>query len=458
MKTLIRDTDEYYYRIITIDNDTDVISLVSSFIQELAPHADSLNCKIENDGHFVASFELDSDLEDIEFQLSLIDEKNKVTLELKCEKKSDQVLRVISPEEFIEYIAEQSYDLQLKFWLEKLSENYSSVLVGDQSIDLKSYSEYPTAELVKRHRQDTIASLVGVKMNVCYFDFLLEKFDNFSPIFFHLLEMRTALCLCLISRSCDIAKKKFDFDGNNQVDLFADSNRFAIEHGQAVYQVFQWAYSDERISARIGVINQVISQSKNIIKVFDCNVIKVLDSIYQVYIKEDFEQYIEVRNKVSDTTLELCNRINEAVSASRATIKQSIFVILSYFFSIIVFTAIDKGKIENILTLELTVLSTVFLCAAFLNIWFSSNEMYKNIEIYKYQLSEIESRNRVFLSESEVSDFFNSKSLTKSLEASESKSYLYVSFFVLAVLIIVLWIFHFTRTSLVGIPVLLHII
>jgi hypothetical protein len=417
---------------------------VTSFVQDLEQHAESLNCNVKNDGQFVASFDLNCELDDLEFQLGLLDDKSKVTLELKCEKKSDRTLRIIAPDEFIDSIKEQGYDTQLKFWLEQLSQKYDSVLIGNKCIDLTIYNEYPTADIVRRHKKDTIANLVGVKMNVCYFDFLLELFDDFSPIFFHLLEMRTVLCLCLISRTCNLEKKTFEFDGSNKVDLDSVGKNFSVEHGQSVYQVFQWAYNDERLSARIGVINQVISQSKDLIKVFDANVIKVLDSIYQVYIKEDFEQYIEVRNRISDTTLDLCNRINEAVSASRATIKQSIFVILSYFFSIIVFTAIDKGKVENILTLELTVLSTVFLAAAFLNIWFSRSEMDKSIEIYKCQLSEIKKRNQVFLSASEIKDFFHSDSLTKSLEASESKSYLYISFSILALLIMVLWIFYLT--------------
>ncbi|MDC5803774.1 hypothetical protein OPW36_02805 [Vibrio europaeus] len=449
------DTEEYYYRTIDLSNDMDVEALVCAFIDDISEHAESLNCKIEDNNQYVASFEF-SDYEELNMRLEDIDDKSKVKIELKCEKKNDRTLRVIDPETFISSISGLGLDSQLKFWLEKLRADYDSVLIGSTNVELSSYQEHVMASFVERHRKDTI--LTGVRMNVCYLEFLLELFVDSSHFFYHLLEMRTVLCLCLISRSCNLEDKLFEFDGGHQIDLKSYGIGFSKECGQSVYQVFQWAYNDERLSARIGVINQVISQSKNVIKIFDTNVIRVLDSIYQVYIKEDFEQYIEVRNRTSDSTLDLCNRINDSVSASRSTIKQSIFVILSYFFSIIVFTAIDKGKVENILTLELTVLSSVFLVAAFLSIWIANGEMNKNIEIYKYQLEEIKKRNRVFLSEEEISDFFQSKSLSESLRVSESKNYLYISLLILVALAATLWYFHLTSSSLTNIPVLLHIV
>ncbi|PAR32470.1 hypothetical protein [Vibrio metoecus] len=449
------DTEAYYYRIIKLSNDMDVKVLVCAFIDDTSEHAEVLNCKIENKNQYVTSFEF-SEYEDINMRLEDFDDKSEVTIELKCEKKSDRTLRVIDPETFIGSISELGLDSQLKFWLDKLREDYDSVFIESTNIDLKSYQEHVTARFVERYKKDTI--LPGVRMNVCYLEFLLEQFVDSSHFFYHLLEMRTVLCLCLISRSCNLKERLFEFDGANQIDLKSNGREFSIQCGQSVYQVFLWAYNDERLSARIGVINQVISQSRNVNKIFDTNVIRVLDSIYQIYIKEDFEQYIEVRNRTSDATLDLCNRINDSVSASRSTIKQSIFVILSYFFSIIVFTAIDKGKVENILTLELTILSSVFLVAAFLSIWIASGEMNKNIEIYKHQLEEIKNRNRIFLSEDEISDFFKSKSLTESLKASESKYYLYISTLILIALAVILWYFHFKSSTLANIPVLLHIV
>ncbi len=84
--------------------------------------------------------------------------------------------------------------------------------------------------------------------------------------------------------------------------------------------------------------------------------------------------------------------------------------------------------------------------------------MNKNIEIYKYQLEEIKSRNRIFLSEDEISDFFKSKSLTESLKAPESKYYLYISTLILIALAVIVWYFHFKSSNLANIPVLLHIV
>lgn len=455
MSIIIRDTEEYYYRVINLSNEMNVKAQVCAFISDISQHAESLNCKIENSGSYVTSFEL-SEYDELEMRLEGFDDKSNITIELKCEKKNDRILRIIDPETFICSISELGLDSQLKFWLEKIKNSYDSILLDSTILDLSPYKEHTISSLVERHKKDKI--LTGVKMNVCYFDFLLELFENSSYFFYHLLEMRTILCLCLISRSCNLEDRLFKFDGGHKIDLKCNGIDFSKECGQSVYQVFQWAYNDERLSARIGVINQVISQSKNVIKIFDIDIIKVLDSIYQIYIKEDFEQYIEVRNRTSDSTLDLCNRINDSVSSSRATIKQSIFVILSYFFSIIVFTAIDKGKIENILTLELTVLSSIFLVAAFLSIWIANIEMNKNIEIYKYQLEEIKKRNYVFLSEQEISDFFESKSITESLRVSESKSYLYMSIFILITLAATLWYFHCTRSTLTNIPVFLHIV
>ncbi|WCM64907.1 hypothetical protein K0819_12785 [Vibrio parahaemolyticus] len=457
MSKLVCDTEEYYYRTFILNNDTNVRELAESFIRELSEHSQSLNCKIENDTKFVSSFEL-GDVDDLEMRLEDIGDLSKVKLEFKCEKKNDRSLRVISPSEFINSISELNLDSQLKFWLETLREKYDSIIIDGENVSIDGYRENLISTFVKRHRKDSIPNLVGVRMNVCFFDFLIENLEKFSDFFYHLLEMRTILCLCLISRKCDFENRCFDFEGGHQIDLNNNDCKFSIERGESVYKVFQWVYNDEKLSARIGVINQVISQSRDAIQVFDSNLIKILDSIYQIYIKEDFEQYIEVRNRTSDATLDLCNRINEAVSNSRSTIKQSVFIILSYFFSIIVFTAIDKGKVENILTLELTVLSTLFVFSAFLSIWFSQNEMNKNIEIYSCQLDELKVRNKIFLSENEIKDFFSSESLTKSLNLTKEKGYIIASYSILILLLVCLWYFHLAKNTLVHIPVFLHIV
>ncbi|OLQ81484.1 hypothetical protein BIT28_14410 [Photobacterium proteolyticum] len=458
MNITINDTEEYYYQIVSLNQDTDVTALVSNFVQKFHGIAKSLDCEIRENDNFVESISLTGDyLSDLDVELGLLD-KGDVTLELKCEKTEDKCLRVVNVKSFISNLAKRDQQNQLKFWLRDVKDNYTTIQVNGQTFELTRYKEHVTAESIERHKKDTVADLVGIKMNVCYFDFLLEEFYDFSSFFDHVLELRTVLCLCLISRASSLNEKTFTFDGESKLDLNLVDENFYFDQGESIYRVFQWAYTDERLSARIGIINQAIAQSKNIISVFDANIIKILDSIYQVYIKEDFEHYIEVRNRVSDATLDLCNRINEAVSSSRATIKQSIFVIVSYFFSIIVFTAIDKGKIENIFSIELAVLSSVFIVAAFLSIFIASKELDKTVKIHKYQLDEIKTRNRVFLSESEISDFFNSQSLSEAISTSESKSYLYVASGILTILAIILWVLHFTRAELVSIPVYLHIV
>ncbi len=62
-------------------------------------------------------------------RLEDFDDNSEVTIELKCEKKSDRTLRVIDPETFIGSISELGLDSQLKGWLDKIREDYDSVLL-----------------------------------------------------------------------------------------------------------------------------------------------------------------------------------------------------------------------------------------------------------------------------------------------------------------------------------------
>ncbi|HIH0815308.1 TPA: hypothetical protein ACYHSX_003352, partial [Vibrio cholerae] len=137
---------------------------------------------------------------------------------------------------------------------------------------------------------------------------------------------------------------------------------------------------------------------------------------------------------------------------------QILFVILSYFFSIVVFTGIDKGKFENVFSIELASLTTVFIIGALLAICFANNDYEKKVKICQLQLSETKKRNEYFLSDDEIKDFFQSDSMNEVIDSTKNRWVVYLSYTILFVLLCLVWIFYSIRHELISIPVFLHIV
>lgn len=421
----------------------------------------SRDCEVLINGEYKDTFSI-SNVEEINTCLSLIEvffyDTDEIDLNLKCNKDIGHTLNIINEVAFINTLSRETYSTQIDIWNGQLLKKYHHIKTKKCQINLKEYKEdISTKNVVKSN----ISEKKGFKqyhLNTSLISFIAGSVDS-KLIERYLLRLRAVIALILISQRADLdGEANFYFEGDVKIDLKKEGISFLDSTERSIHEAFKWSFNDEKYIAKVGIINQVISRSRDIKETFNDNLIGTLSTLYNIYLHEDFENYIEIRNKISDSVIDMCNKITESIYQSRNGVKQTLFVTMSYFFSIFVFTAIDKGKVVNLFSLHVSILSTLFLIVSSLVIRFNQLDLESTISHYKEVLFEIKSRNLYLLSPQEISLYFDSKSIRNAIATSESKKLEYLSYFCFFVVFLLTWFMYFTREIFYSVPVYLHIV
>ncbi|RTR28527.1 hypothetical protein [Shewanella atlantica] len=271
----------------------------------------------------------------------------------------------------------------------------------------------------------------------------------------YLLNTSSLLMLSRICTDFDVESKTFLFSGYKDLEVKFEHIVNDDEQKDILQTVYQWVYSGQEESAKLGILSNVISlfSTRGETKLFDQNLKRTIFSNYKIYLKENVERYIEVKNKVSEFVFELSNKIVEYTDSFRGEVKKSVFAVYGFFFMSIVFTGIDKGKVNNIFTLEVSSLTILFLVAAIFYIYVSRTELIKKVEFAEEQLKDLEKRYSAVLDSSELEDVFERGIISKIHEKFSENGIFFFGItlcFLLMLFIIAGLLFNVGLVSVVG--------
>ena len=426
--------DEYINQVKNIDKEdvtTEVI--IYHFCQmdsqlELGKHnAQSIEELIKNNGD-------DEDDED-------------TTIKLITKKSDSQNLVIYSPFAFINGLKNKKITKQIKFFLDDIRNIYNSVTLPNISFDIPQHNcdEFSNkSEFLKDHFDI-------YSCEIEYFNSLMVAFESESIFKSYLLDLRTIISLASFSKKFNLDKLCFTFENEKSLEFDNESDGFFKEKKDIIYKIYRWAYCDDRSPTRIGIINLVVSKYQDLKSSFVDEIISTLESNYKIYIANNFDQYVEVMSKLSEFIHESTNKIVERTSESTASARNILILILSYFFTIIVFTGIDKGKVENIFNFEISCLSSLFIVGAIVNLFIVRSSIKFNLDLCEEQLADTLSRNSKYIGDDDKKAIESSKPLKKARDkADEEKVYVIIGIILSALLLLVWSLYYFKSDSAKG--------
>lgn len=148
-------------------------------------------------------------------------------------------------------------------------------------------------------------------------------------------------------------------------DSFSLENILTDNLGQ-LYKIYTWIYHDENhssISDKLGIARNLLTlhMKGNTFNKIEGDVYTAIKSNFDIYLKENVQRYLEVKNQVSAFIHDMSVKAESHSESFVETMKKSLLIFLSYFLSIIIVTAIDKGKFINVFTFEVTTITMIML-------------------------------------------------------------------------------------------------
>uniref|UniRef100_UPI000D46ECA8 hypothetical protein n=1 Tax=Aeromonas sp. HMWF015 TaxID=2056851 RepID=UPI000D46ECA8 len=114
-----------------------------------------------------------------------------------------------------------------------------------------------------------------------------------------------------------------------------------------LYKIYDWSYEGGNCSDKIGLVRNVLSihlDDNNKIKI-DNEAWQAIQSNYQIYLKENIQSYLEIKNKIGEFVIESSSRTYTMANEILSSFKNSIFVFITFILTVVVVNGLkDTGE------------------------------------------------------------------------------------------------------------------
>ncbi|MFL0437969.1 hypothetical protein ACH0BG_15090 [Bacillus pumilus] len=232
----------------------------------------------------------------------------------------------------------------------------------------------------------------------------------------------------------------FEFLGHRDLNFTLDYKNLNFDN-DVITLIYQWVYEGLHPYDKLGLARNtitkecIIKDDGRFILRKDC--FNSLKSSYQLFQKENIEEYIRVKNTLSDLLISLTQQTSQIVSGLASSLKSNQLLIVTFFTSIVILNAISEKKIEEIFTKDITMISYAILIISFFFLLSSKWYAWMERSRYKVQYNRLKKMYSDILSHTDINEIFDSDSAyNEDLLFLKKKIWLFTITWLLEILII----------------------
>lgn len=219
-------------------------------------------------------------------------------------------------------------------------------------------------------------------------------------------------------------------------------------------EIYKWVYSDGPFTDKVGIARNVISihvidEDISTLEIGTCN---SAQSGYDLYLKSNVKQYIEVKNKISDMLHSQSDKATSIVKDMFTMFKTSIWTFVAFFMSSILLRS-TKIIADSEINFSIFLAGLVFIFLSYGYIVFARREVDVEKKRLEQKYEEINNRYKDLLNEKDLekilkqSNVQNKSPMARELEYIDSKKKFYtISWVFINTVILIVWGLIFIQT------------
>lgn len=190
-------------------------------------------------------------------------------------------------------------------------------------------------------------------------EILRDKFNNIAIV----------LVICFISDISSIEDNKvtFKIKGLKTIEETLTLDMVSSVNRAVLWQVYHWLVAGGSVVDKIGLIRNILSvHIEKSLKEIPDSLYSSISAGYELYLKDNVKQYIEVRNKISEFVF---NQTDKAADLSKSlynSVRSTLWTLVSFFISVVFLRAlISKSNAkEKLFTGEIYFISIILMAAS----------------------------------------------------------------------------------------------
>lgn len=192
-------------------------------------------------------------------------------------------------------------------------------------------------------------------------------------------------------------------------------SKFKESSWSCLYEIYKWTYSDGNFSDKIGLARNVISihLSNDSLFSLDQGAADSVKSGYDLYLKENVKQYIEIKNKVNDFLFSQSDKAQNLVDGLFSNLKASIWTISTFFISIFLIRVVTGKSLQGAVTYEVLLVSLLLVFITFIYVVFVYKSLKEDKERLLEKYSEVRDRYKYLMNDNDLNKIIDVEKIVK---------------------------------------------
>jgi hypothetical protein len=205
----------------------------------------------------------------------------------------------------------------------------------------------------------------------------LEGLDN---VFDRLCLITTLAYLCDVSTLCDDGRFTFKINGYRAIIGEIENHKVSAELLNDFFKIYEWAYGQGSLPDKLGLARNIISLHwKGDVKTApDAGVYESVLSAHTIYLKQNVDRYISVKNSLSDYLAEFSQRSAKLAESIGDKLERNFIAFVGFFISTILLKAVTEKNLLGLFPKPLQIIAWGLIAVSFthgvISVWFSIRE------------------------------------------------------------------------------------
>lgn len=219
--------------------------------------------------------------------------------------------------------------------------------------------------IVQENRKETIEKCNSVSnfANNMEFELIPEDFSiistNMNNEFIERLQRFKILfsLIYIADYSCiDEENLKIKLNGFRNRDYIIKLNEFKYNKKyDEFYKIYRWVFQDANEYDKITLTRNVIGMYCKYSHILDIDekTFLAIKSNYNIYLKENVDKYIELKNKLTEFVINTSNQMNDIIGNFIGNFEKNIVAFVTFILGTIIANIVSDSPLDNILTKDI---------------------------------------------------------------------------------------------------------
>ncbi|WP_426349943.1 hypothetical protein ACPWSR_01575 [Alloiococcus sp. CFN-8] len=197
-----------------------------------------------------------------------------------------------------------------------------------------------------------------------------------------------------------------------------------LPNNKILYGIYNWIYTGGSAIDKAIIARNVISLHCKYVSIIEMDekVIASIQSNYNLYLKDNVKEYLELKNKVAEFISDIVSKTGEYATGLLDKFKSNLFAIFGFMFTVILANIVSSQPLNNVFTREITILIECVLIGSFVYLiicYFQSRyEIQKVIDSYE----QLKRNYNEILTEDDLLEIFRNDEIMEGMKKTIRKS------------------------------------